>query len=60
MTPEELERLSDAERADLERRQSEVLHEFRSVMLRQRQIMQQLAEDMRAIERNFGATSSPL
>ena len=56
MPPEELERLSDADRADLERRQSDVLHEFRSVMLRQRQIMQQLAEDVRAIERNFGAT----
>jgi lon-related putative ATP-dependent protease len=56
MTQEELERLSDAEREALERQHSDVLHEFRSVMLRQRQIMQQLAEDIRAIERNFSAT----
>ena len=56
MTAEELERLSAADREALERRQSDVLHEFRSVMLRQRQIMQQLAEDIRAIERNFSAT----
>ena len=56
ITPEELERLSAADRAALERQHSDVLHEFRSVMLHQRQIMQQLAEEIRAIERNFSAT----
>jgi Lon-like LonC helical domain len=56
MPPEAVERLTDAERQDLEHRQSDVLHEFRTVMLRQRQLMQQLAEDIRTIERNFSAT----
>src|SRR5262249_31127215 len=56
MAQEDLERLSDMERQELERRQSDVLREFRSVMLRQRQLMQRLTEDIRAIERNFSAT----
>jgi lon-related putative ATP-dependent protease len=56
MSQEELERLSDAERQDLERRQGDVLLEFRNAMLRQRQLMQRLAEDIRTIERNFSAT----
>ncbi|MGQ4808619.1 hypothetical protein NKDENANG_02006 [Candidatus Entotheonellaceae bacterium PAL068K] len=56
LTEDELQRLSDDERQALERRQSEVLHSFRSVMQQQRQLMQQLAEDIRAIERNFSAT----
>jgi ATP-dependent Lon protease len=56
MTPEEVERLSEAERQDLDRRQSDVVHEFRNVMLQQRQLMQRLAEDVRAIERGFSAT----
>jgi ATP-dependent Lon protease len=55
MTPEALERLSDEQRQDLERRQNLVLQEFRSVMLRQRQLMQQLASDIREVERNFSA-----
>ena len=56
MSPEEMQQLSDAERQDIERRQSEVLREFRSVMLQQRQLIQQLAEEIRGIERNFSAT----
>ena len=56
MSPEEIERLTDAERQALERHQSDVLHEFRTAMLQQRQLMQRLAEDIRAIERNFSAT----
>jgi ATP-dependent Lon protease len=55
LSPEEADRLSDAERQELDRRQSDVLHEFRNVMLRQRQLMQRLAEDIRAIERTFSA-----
>ena len=55
MTPEELERLSEDERQDLERRQSQIMQEFRSVMLRQRQLMQQLTAEIREVERNFSA-----
>jgi hypothetical protein len=55
MTPEELERLSEEERQDLERRQNQIVVEFRSVMLRQRQIMQQLKAEIREVERNFSA-----
>src|SRR5919197_424878 len=55
MTPEELERLGEEQRQDLERRQNQVVQEFRSVMLRQRQLMQQLAADIREVERNFSA-----
>ena len=55
MTPEELERLSEDQRQDLDRRQTQVVQEFRSVMLQQRQLMQQLAADIREIERNFSA-----
>src|SRR6266516_38321 len=53
MTPEELERLSEDQRQDLERRQNQIVQEFRSVMLRQRQLMQQLTAEIREIERNF-------
>ena len=53
MTPEEGEHLSEEQRQDLERRQNLVLQEFRAVMLRQRQLMQQLAADIREVERNF-------
>jgi lon-related putative ATP-dependent protease len=56
MSPEELQQLSEAERRDIERRQSDVLHEFRNAMLQQHQLMQQLAEEIRAIERDFSAT----
>jgi ATP-dependent Lon protease len=56
MSPEEIERLTDTERQVLERHESDVLHEFRAVMLRQRQLMQRLADDIRTIERNFSAT----
>jgi lon-related putative ATP-dependent protease len=56
MSQEELQQLSAHERRELEQRQSDVLHEFRNVMVRQRQLMQQLAEDVRDIERNFSAT----
>ena len=55
MTPEELEGLSEAQRQDLDRRQNQIVQEFRSVMLRQRQLMQQLATEIREIERNFSA-----
>lgn len=55
MTQEELAGLSEDQRQDLERRQDLVIQEFRAVMLRQRQLMQQLAADIREIERNFSA-----
>ena len=55
MTPEELERLSEDQRQDLERRQNQIVQEFRSVMLRQRQLMQQLTAEIREVERNFSA-----
>lgn len=56
MSPEEMQQLSDSQRQDIERRQSEVLREFRNVMMQQRQLIQQLAEEIRSIERNFSAT----
>lgn len=56
LSQEELQQLSDSERQAIERRQGEVLREFRTVMLQQRHLMQQLAEDIRAIERNFSST----
>lgn len=56
MTQEEVQGLSEAERQALEERQSGVLRAFREVMLQQRRLMQQLAEDIRAIERDFSAT----
>ena len=55
MTPEELEGLSADQREDLDHRQNQIVQEFRSVMLRQRQLMQQLATEIREIERNFSA-----
>jgi ATP-dependent Lon protease len=55
MTPEELEGLSEDQRQDLDRRQNQIVQEFRSVMLRQRQLMQQLATEIREIERTFSA-----
>src|SRR5215468_2774618 len=55
MTPEEVERLSEDQRQDIERRQNQVVQEFRSVMLRQRQLMQQLTAEIREVERNFSA-----
>ena len=55
MTPEELEGLSADQRQDFDRRQNQIVQEFRSVMLRQRQLMQQLATEIREIERNFSA-----
>ena len=55
MTPEELERLSEDQRQDLDRRQNQIVQEFRSVMLRQRQLMQQLTAEIREVERNFSA-----
>ena len=56
MSQEELQGLSDDERQALDKRQSEVLRTFRAVMQQQRQLMQQLAEEIRAIERHFCAT----
>ncbi len=55
MSQEDLQGLSDDERQALDKRQSEVLYTFRSVMQQQRQLMQQLAEEIRSIERNFCA-----
>ena len=55
MTPEELEGLSEDQRQALDRRQNQIVQEFRSVMLRQRQLMQQLATEIREIERTFSA-----
>jgi lon-related putative ATP-dependent protease len=55
MSQEELEHLSDRERRDLEQRQSELMYEFRNTVLQQRQLMQQMSEDIRGIERQFGA-----
>lgn len=56
MTQEELQRLTDEEQHDLERRQSDILHKFRSVMQEQRKLLQELTEEIRAIERNFCTT----
>jgi lon-related putative ATP-dependent protease len=56
MTQEELQNLSEDMRRDMEERQSEVVRAFRDVMLEQRTLMQQLAEEVRTIERNFSAT----
>jgi lon-related putative ATP-dependent protease len=56
MSEEELQGLSDDARQDLEQRQSDVLHAFRNAMQQQRQLMQQLAEEIRATERSFSAT----
>jgi ATP-dependent Lon protease len=55
MSQEELQGLSEAERQDLEQRQSELIHELRTVMQRQRQLMQRLSEDVREVERNYSA-----
>lgn len=56
MTQEELETLTEVERNALERRQTAVLQEFRTAMQQQRQLMQQLATEIRDVERNFSAT----
>ena len=56
MSQEALQALSDDERQALNTQQSQVLHAFRSVMQQQRQLMQQLAEEVRSIERQFCAT----
>ena len=56
MTPEELEHLSDEQRQDLEQRQHLVWQEVRTVLLRQRQLMQQLSAEIRQVERNFSAS----
>src|SRR5215468_6732971 len=55
MTQEELEHLSEEQRQELDHRQNQVVQEFRSVMQRQRQLMQQLTADIREVERNFSA-----
>jgi ATP-dependent Lon protease len=56
MTAEEIEQLSEAQRQDVDQRQHLVLQELRTVMLQQRQLMQQLAADIRQVERDFSAT----
>ena len=56
MSQEDLAGLSEDEQQALDKRQSEVLHTFRSVMQQQRQLMLQLAGEIRSIERNFCAT----
>jgi ATP-dependent Lon protease len=55
MSPEDLQNLSAEERQELEQRQSDVMHEFRSAMQRQRQLIQRLAEEVREVERNYSA-----
>ncbi|GIX49452.1 MAG: ATP-dependent protease [Candidatus Tectimicrobiota bacterium] len=55
MTPEEVQQLSEEQRRELGQREAEVLREFRNVMVRQRLLMQQLAEEVRQIERSFSA-----
>lgn len=55
MTPEDVEKLSEEQRQDMEQRQHLVLQELRSVMLQQRQLMQQLSADIRQVERDFSA-----
>jgi ATP-dependent Lon protease len=50
-----VERLSDAQRQDLERRHTLVLQALRSVMYQQRQLMEQLATEIRQVERHFSA-----
>lgn len=56
MTPEDLEHLSDEQRQDMEQRQHLVLQELRTVLVRQRQLMQQLSTDIRQVERDFSAS----
>jgi len=55
MSQEDLQNLSAEERQELEQRQSDVMHDFRSAMQRQRQLMQRLAEEVREVERNYSA-----
>jgi predicted ATP-dependent protease len=55
MLQREMNRLTDEQRADLARRQSELQEEFLGVVRRQQEIMQELVKDIRAIERSFAA-----
>jgi predicted ATP-dependent protease len=55
MSQEDLQSLSDEERQELDQRRSDVMHELRSVMQRQRQLMQRLAEEVREVVRNYSA-----
>ena len=56
MSQEDVQKLSDEERQALDQRQSQVVRAFRTVMQQQRQLMQQLAEEIRGVERQFCAT----
>lgn len=51
MTPEEGERLSDAERADMRRRQRELSREVKAVMREQHALMRHLSREVRQAER---------
>lgn len=55
MSQEEIQEWNDEEQRQREQAQSDVIHELRSVMQQQRQLVQQLAEEIRAIERNYSA-----
>ena len=55
MSQEDIQNLSEEERQALDQRQSQVVNAFRLVMQQQRQLMQQLAEEIRSIERQFCA-----
>ncbi len=58
-TPEILQRemnqLSEEQRTDLGKRQTELQEEFMAVVRRQQEIMQELVKDIRAIERSFAS-----
>ena len=51
MKPEENEKLSDAERADLRRRQRELARQVKAVMREQQALMRQLGREVRLAER---------
>jgi predicted ATP-dependent protease len=53
MTPEEVERLSDTQRQDMEQRQHMVLDAWRVLMRQQQHLLEQLATEIRQVERRF-------
>ena len=58
-SPEELQRemeaMPEAERERLTKVQADLQNEMMTLMLRQQEIMQELIQDIRAIERSFAA-----
>lgn len=52
-SPKDLERLSDTERQEIERRHLELVSETAQMANRQREIMREMEADIRAVERRF-------